>query len=89
MNKLELAQQENEPNLNIKSCLVMSLSSANVWKKKLNEQVWIFNTRLSLARWQPYSLLGESETSWFGACWKCFIGFNKSDEIKIKYNRKG
>ena len=33
MNKLELTQQENEPSLNIKSCLIISSSLARVSKK--------------------------------------------------------
>ena len=47
MNKFELTWQENEPSLNIKSCLVISSSSAHV-RKKWNEQVWTFNIWLGL-----------------------------------------
>ena len=36
VNKLKLAQQENEPSLNTKSCLIMSSSSVRV-RKKMNK----------------------------------------------------
>ena len=34
MNKLELARQEKESNLNVKFCFVMSSSLAHFWKKR-------------------------------------------------------